>query len=76
VEDDLVEVHAPDGRLEVRIRLTEDGPVLEMESVRLSLRATESLEVEAKDVRVKASGEMDLQAGGDVTVTGETIWLN
>ena len=76
VQDDLVEVHAPDGRLEVRIRLTEDGPVLEMESVRLSLRATESLEVEAKDVRVTATGEMDLQAGGDVTVTGETIWLN
>jgi hypothetical protein len=76
VDQDLVEVHAPDGRLEVRIRLTEDGPVLEMESVRLSLRASESVEVEARDVRVRASGEMDLQADGDVRVTGETIWLN
>lgn len=69
-------MHAPDGRLEVRIRLTADGPVLEMESVRLSLRASEGIEVETTDLRVSAAGEIELGAGGDVRVTGETIHLN
>lgn len=76
VDGELVEVHAPDGRMEVRIRLTPDGPVLEMESVRLSLRAQEGIDLETTDLRVDAAGEIRLGAGGDVHVSGETIFLN
>ena len=74
--DDLVEVRAEDGALELRIRLTADGPVLEVESVRMSLRASESLELETKDLSLKASGEIGIAAEGDVRVTGEYIHLN
>lgn len=76
VEEDLVEVHAPGGEVEVRIRLTEDGPVLEMTAVRLALKAEEAIELEAPDVKVTASNEMGLHAEGDVRVTGDCIWLN
>jgi hypothetical protein len=73
---ELVEVHAPDGRLEVRIRLTEDGPVLELESVRLALRASEGIAVDTTDFELRAAGEIALDAEGEVRVTGETIHLN
>jgi len=75
-EGELVEVRAPDGRIEVRIRLTEDGPVLELESVRLALRASEGIEVDTTDFEVRAAGEIALGAEGEVRVTGETIHLN
>lgn len=74
--DDLVEVRAADGRLELRIRLTEDGPVLEMEAVRLELKAGEAVEIDTKDFRLRADGEVGIAADGDVRVTGEIIHLN
>ena len=83
-DDDLVEIRSSSGTLELRIRITEQGPVLEVETVRLSLRASESIDVDTKDFTVRAAGEIALTgkadvrvgADGDVHVTGETIYLN
>lgn len=82
-EDDLIEVRAPSGTVEIRLRITDDGPVLELESVRLSLRAARSVDVEASEFNVSAdeislTGKADVRidADGDVVVTGETIRLN
>lgn len=68
VEEELVEIRAASGRLELRIRLTDDGPVLEMDAVALKLRASESVDVECGEFRVTARDDVRLQ--------GETIWLN
>jgi hypothetical protein len=82
-EDDLVEVRAASGTVEIRLRLTADGPVLELESVRLSLRAAEAVDVQAPEFNVSAdeitlrgTADVSVDAGGDVRVTGETIHLN
>jgi hypothetical protein len=90
--DELVEIRASSGMLELRIKLTEDGPVLQMESVRMALRATESLDLEAKHVNVKATeaiaiasagkievtseADTKIEAKGEVRVNGKMIWLN
>jgi hypothetical protein len=81
--DDLVELRAPSGALEIRLRITDAGPVLELESVRLALRAAEAIDVQAPEFNVAAgeitlTGQADVRvdAGGDVHVTGETIRLN
>ena len=74
--DQLVEIRNEAGMLEVRILLTEQGPVLQMEGARLSLKATESVEIESKHVAIKATENVDVQAGGDVVVVGATIHLN
>ena len=39
---DLVEIRSASGMVEVRIKLTEEGPVLQMEAARLQLKATEA----------------------------------
>jgi len=82
--DELVEIRASSGLLELRIKLTEQGPVLQMESVRMQLKATESVEVEARQFTVKTEdkitlatkGEVDVEAEGEIHVNGKMIWLN
>lgn len=82
--DDLVEVRSSSGQVELRIRLTEDGPVLQMESARLQLKASESVEIESKrialrateSVKLESENEIKAEAEGEVRVNGKTIWLN
>jgi len=68
--DQLVEIRSESGMLELRIKLTEDGPVLQMESVKLSLKAAESVEIESKRVAITASEQVAV-CGGEVKVSGE-----
>ena len=68
--EQLVEIRSESGMLEIRIRLTEQGPVLQMESARLSLKAAESVEIESKRVEIKGSENLNL-SGGEVQVKGE-----
>jgi phage gp45-like len=82
--DDLVEIRSSSGQVEVRIRLTEDGPVLQMESARLQLKAAESVEIDSKRVAIRATeavtieskDEVKVEAEGEVRVNGKMIFLN
>lgn len=89
--DQLVEIRNESGMLELRIKLTEAGPVLQMESVKLQLKASESVEIESRRVEIKATESLELAGGevhveserdttieghGDVVVKGTKIWLN
>lgn len=89
--EQLVEIRNEAGLLEVRIVLTEKGPILQMDSVRLQLKASEAVEIESKRVEIKGTeaveveggevtveGERDVnvEAKGDVRVRGTKIWLN
>jgi hypothetical protein len=82
--DELVEVRSSSGQLELRIRLTEEGPVLQMESARLQLKATEAVEIESRRVEIKATetvqiasdNEIKVDGEGEVRVNGKMIYLN
>lgn len=89
--ESLVEVRSESGMLEVRIRLTEQGPVLQMDSARLQLKASESIEIESARVAIKGAEQVEVAGGNvkvqseedvevdaknDVRVTGKMIWLN
>ena len=69
--DQLVEIRAASGTLELRIQLTEAGPVLQMESVRLQLRASEAVEIASKRIELTATEGLALTAGGEIQVAGE-----
>ncbi len=83
-DEQIVEIKNPSGMLELRIKLTEEGPVLQMESVRMELKATESLEISSKridiigtDIDIKAKESIDVVAeNDDVRVIGKKIHLN
>jgi hypothetical protein len=74
--DEVVEIHAPSGVLELRVKLTDDGVVLQLEGARISLRATESVDVECRTFTVNTDADMRLNAKGDVRVEGKIIHLN
>jgi hypothetical protein len=82
--EELVEVRSSSGQVELRIKLTEDGPVLQFESARLQLKATEAVEIESKRVDIKATeslqltseDEVKVDAEGEVRVNGKMIYLN
>ncbi len=90
-EDRVVEIRSESGLLELRIKLTEQGPVLQMEAVKLQLKATEQVEIESKrvdikateqvavsarDVEIEAEEDVDVEAKNDVRVVGKMIYLN
>src|SRR5687768_11420105 len=58
--DQLVEIRSASGVLELRIKLTEQGPVLQMESVRLQLKATEAVEIESQRIEIKGTERVDV----------------
>jgi hypothetical protein len=68
---DIVELRNPSGLLELRVRLTEEGPVLQVEGVKVTLKAAESVSVECKTFDVKATEGMKLQTDGELNVTSE-----
>jgi phage gp45-like len=89
--EQLVEVRNESGMLEVRIRLTAEGPVLQMESARLQLKATEQVSIESARVEIKgtehvavsggkvavsAEEDVNVDAKGEVRVVGKMIYLN
>jgi hypothetical protein len=82
--DELVEIRSSSGQVELRIKLTEEGPVLQMESVRLQLKASEAVEIESKRIELKATetlqlssdNEVKVDAEGEVRVNGKMIFLN
>ena len=82
--EELVEVRSSSGQVELRIRLTEEGPVLQMESARLQIKASEAVEIESKRIELRASetvqlssdNEVKVDADGEVRVNGKMIYLN
>ena len=68
--DQLVEIRSESGMLELRIRLTEEGPVLQMESVRMQLKAAESVEIHSKRVELVGTEQVAV-AGKAVDIEAE-----
>ncbi len=70
-EEEEIEVFSPDGRLELKIRLTEEGPTLSLESGKLDLKASENISLKAKKVEIKAEEYVSLESGGKLKIDSE-----
>jgi hypothetical protein len=90
--EQFVEIRAASGIVELRVKITEDGPVLLIEGVRISLKAAESVQVDCPrftvttshsiemasqgTIQVSGAGDVCVDAKGEVHVKGEMIHLN
>ena len=63
-EDRLV-VRGPRGGVEVAIVFTEQGPVLQLSAIAVNLSADTDVSVDCDNFRVRAQGNVELEAGGD-----------
>ncbi|MCH9688465.1 MAG: hypothetical protein K0V04_43950 [Deltaproteobacteria bacterium] len=68
---ETLEIRDPEGRLELRVRLTEDGPVVEIDAVRLDLKATRTIAMDCDRFAVRARRSVDLRSDDVVNVRGE-----
>lgn len=74
--DQLVEIRNESGMVEIRIQLTEQGPVVQVEAARMKLSATESVQIESKKIELKSEEGTEIESEGEVRVRGDKIFLN
>jgi hypothetical protein len=69
--EEELEIFSPDGKIELKIRFTEEGPTLSLECGRLDLKATENISLKAKKVEIRADEETLLESGGKLKIDSE-----
>ena len=89
---ELLEILERGGKAVVTVRLTDEGPVVTVHGAHLELKSTETLALEAKEIKIKAqenasieskgslkidsSEKMDIHSQDDIRVVGRIIHLN
>ncbi len=63
-----LELHAPDGRVCLRVVLTKDGPMVELETASLSIVSHGSMHLAGRDVKIDAADALAIRSGGDVRI--------
>lgn len=82
--EDVVEIHEANHQLVLKIRLTEDGPVMVVEGARLELKARqvkikaeEEITMESgKTMQFNAKEQVTIHSDADIKATGKIIYLN
>ncbi|QDU62635.1 hypothetical protein Pan216_35020 [Planctomycetes bacterium Pan216] len=68
-----IEVVSPQGEVEVRIVMTDEGPVVKLCGVRLEIEAEETVAVNCRNFEVNAEERAAIVSGGPVRVTGDEM---
>jgi hypothetical protein len=90
-KEELLEI-VEGGQVVVTVKLSDDGPVVKVQGAHLELKSTETIALEAKEVKIKAqektsiesmgslnidsSEKMDIHSNDDIRVVGKIIYLN
>ncbi|MFO0619126.1 MAG: hypothetical protein U0414_41440 [Polyangiaceae bacterium] len=72
---DRLDVTAPDGRVCLSIKLTPEGPRVEVSAAALAVTTTGSLSLSADSMRLAAKRDLAIEVGGDVRIDagGEVV---
>ncbi len=74
--DETLEIRAASGALELRVKLTDDGVVVQLDGAHISLKAAESIDLECKNFNVNAHSDVHIQSAGDLTIRGAIVHIN
>ena len=69
--DEEIEVRSAGGEVEVRIVLTEQGPILRLRGARLEIDSSDTVAVNCRQFEVNASHGVQLRTPGDVEVRSD-----
>jgi hypothetical protein len=67
-DGEKLELHAPDGRVYLRVTLTESGPILELDTASLTIASHGKMRFSAEDVEIDAARSLAIRAGADLEV--------
>jgi hypothetical protein len=68
-----LEVRSPEGEVEVRITLTDGGPVVRLRGARLELESPDVVAVHCRRLEVNTTEATHLLSSGDVRFTGQEM---
>jgi hypothetical protein len=81
---EAIEIHSPEGELELSIALTEEGPVVRIQGAKLDLVSTDSISVQCKhfeletesDIRLRAKGAIEMETHSELRTksAGQTFF--
>lgn len=63
-----IEVRSPDGEIEIRLALTDAGPVLTLRGARLEIQSTDTIALNCRQFMVRAEDGVLMQTSGDIGV--------
>ncbi|MBF0226464.1 MAG: hypothetical protein HQK76_13495 [Desulfobacterales bacterium] len=91
-KEELIEIIDTKGEIVLKLRMTDDGPVISMQGARLELKAMETISLETKKLKIHAeekavissngcleidsSKSIDMHSDDDIRVNGKMIYLN
>ena len=91
-KEELIEIAESDGEIIMKVRMTDDGPVISVSGAHLELKSTETIALEAKKIKIKAeekvvvesnggleidsSKKMAIHSNDDICIAGKIIHLN
>lgn len=58
----VLDIRAASGELELRVKLTEDGPVLHLEGVRLEMSAAEDIDLKCRTLSVTTTEKLEMNS--------------
>jgi hypothetical protein len=68
-----LEIRTAEGELEVRITLTDDGPVIQLRGARLEVESLDEVAFHCRRFRVQAEEHIDLQTRGDAAILAREL---
>lgn len=68
-------VRAPDGNVELKVRITDEGPVLCFSAAAIEIENTTSLKIDVDELELRAKKQLHIQSYGDFsqTVAGNSV---
>ena len=72
-DNDALVITSPQGRVEMEIRFTAEGPILSFTSAAVRLESPTSVSLSCDDFRVRARGEVDIAAEKTARVEGHGV---
>lgn len=66
VESENISLKAPDGRICINIKLTPEGPVVELQSVALSIATQGNLKMNCQNMELTAQENLRIRSGGNI----------
>ena len=68
---DLLTIKAPNGQIEMSIRLTSNGPVVTLSGVALNIQAVKDVSIACENLAVATKGDCTFTNGGDVRLDAD-----
>ena len=72
-DSEELEIRDAEGKVEVSVSLTADGPVVRVRGGRLELDAADTVAVRCRRFEVQTSESAELSSSGKVRITGEEL---